>query len=552
MVLIVARKGALSEDRESAAADVAELRALVQDGVKTRRVSVHDVSKSRERVGAEGWHGSMAVMPPPMAKHRLGSPIKQVIAAMFGNLGTVNTGMMFGFSAVTIPQLKQPDSFIQITPDQASWIASLSSVATPFGCLLSGSLLDALGRKRTITLSLAPMIIGWYLMSAATAVYMIYIGRLLMGLGSGMLGSPARVYTGEITQPHLRGMLAAVASVGVSFGVSLQYLIGSFLPWYWLAFINGCIPTVAFISAFFLPESPQFLINKGRTEEARAALRKVRGASCDVDDELQDLIDFVNKSAAKNATSEPAKTSVLSEVLKPAALKPFTILALYFLLLQFSGLNPVTFYAVEIIQESGANMNKYAATIILGLVRLGFTVISCILMRRLGRRPMTFMSSVGCGLTMVGLGSYMYMGEQWAAEGKEKSATWIPILNLFVFMTASTMGYLTVPWVMIGEVYPSKVRGIMGGLTTFVGHFCIFLVVKTFPLFQSISKFGTFIFYGVVSLLATIFFYLFLPETQGRTLQEIEDYFSGRTKTLGPSKDTTNNNNVKKTSMSGP
>ncbi|XP_046674977.1 facilitated trehalose transporter Tret1-like [Homalodisca vitripennis] len=335
-------------------------------------------------------------------------------------------------------------------------------------------------------------------------------------------------------------------------GVSLQYLIGSFLPWYWLAFINGCIPTVAFISAFFLPESPQFLINKGRTEEARAALRKVRGASCDVDDELQDLIDFVNKSAAKNATSEPAKTSVLSEVLKPAALKPFTILALYFLLLQFSGLNPVTFYAVEIIQESGANMNKYAATIILGLVRLGFTVISCILMRRLGRRPMTFMSSVGCGLTMVGLGSYMYMGEQWAAEGKEKSATWIPILNLFVFMTASTMGYLTVPWVMIGEVYPSKVRGIMGGLTTFVGHFCIFLVVKTFPLFQSISKFGTFIFYGVVSLLATIFFYLFLPETQGRTLQEIEDYFSGRTKTLGPSKDTTNNNNVKKTSMSGP
>uniref|UniRef100_A0A1B6MIW6 Major facilitator superfamily (MFS) profile domain-containing protein n=1 Tax=Graphocephala atropunctata TaxID=36148 RepID=A0A1B6MIW6_9HEMI len=547
----------MSEDNDSAALDMAELKLLVPEPPKVRKTSIMDMSKSRERVGGEGWHGSMAVLPPPTHKHRLGSPVKQVIAAMFGNLGTVNTGMMFGFSAVTIPQLKQPDSFIQITVDEASWIASLSSVATPFGCLLTGTLLDALGRKRTIILSLAPVIVGWYLMSAATAVYMIYIGRLLIGLGSGMIGSPVRVYTGEITQPHLRGMLAAVASVGVSLGVSLQYLIGSFLPWYWLSFINGCVPTIAFIAAFFLPESPQYLVNKGRIEEARESLKRLRGATCDVDEEFQDLLDFVNKSAAKNAGSEPAKTSVFTEVFQPAAIKPFIILALYFLLLQFSGLNPVTFYAVEIIQESGANMNKYAATIILGLVRLGFTVLSCILMRRLGRRPMTFMSSVGCGVTMIGLGSYMYLGEQWAAEGTEKVATWFPVLNLFLFMTASTMGYLTVPWVMIGEVYPSKVRGIMGGMTTFVGHFCIFIVVKTFPLFQSVSKFGTFIFYGCVSLLATIFFYLFLPETQGRTLQEIEDYFSGRTKTLGPSKDSTNNNNVKppivkKTSRSGP
>lgn len=97
--------------------------------------------------------------------------------------------------------------------------ASLSSVATPFGCILSGYLLDVIGRKRTIILTLMPMIVGWFMIAAASDVMMMYAGRLLVGLGAGMMGSPARVYTGEVTQPHLRGMLAAVASVGVSLGI---------------------------------------------------------------------------------------------------------------------------------------------------------------------------------------------------------------------------------------------------------------------------------------------------------------------------------------------
>uniref|UniRef100_A0A1B6GJS3 Major facilitator superfamily (MFS) profile domain-containing protein n=1 Tax=Cuerna arida TaxID=1464854 RepID=A0A1B6GJS3_9HEMI len=537
----------MSSDKNGtmAVVDMEVLKALVEEtpGVKIVTPQV-GMGVSRERVGGEAWHGSMAVIAHPSGRQRRGSSFRQVVAAFFANLGTINTGMMFGFSAVTIPQLKQPDSLIPIDENEASWIASLSSVSTPFGCLLSGYLLDTFGRKRTIIMCLMPMIVGWFLICAATGVYMIYAGRLLVGLGAGMMGSPARVYTGEVTQPHLRGMLAAVASVGVSLGVSIQYIVGSFFPWNWLAFVNASVPTIAFISAFFLPESPTYLLNRGRIESARSALTRLRGRTCDVEGELQDLINFANKT--KTATDkEPTKGDTLRAILHPSALKPFAILALYFLFYQFSGVNPVTFYAVEIIQESGAEMNKYAATIILGLVRLGFTVVSCIMMRRFGRRPLTFISSVGCGVSMFGFGFYMYMSDQWTVQGVEKIATWFPVVNLFVFMAASTIGYLVVPWVMIGELYPSKVRGIMGGLTTFVGHFCVFIVVKTFPFFKSVSTFGTFLMYGTVSLLGTIFFFLYLPETQGRTLQEIEDYFCGRTKTLGPQKDTVNNNTVK-------
>lgn len=181
-------------------------------------------------------------------------------------------------------------------------------------------------------------------------------------------------------------------------------------------------------------------------------------------------------------------------------------------------------------------MNKYLATVLLGIVRLVFTVVACIVMRKCGRRPLTFISSVFCGLSMVGLGIYMY--------SFKTSAPWLPVALIFVFIAASTIGYLVVPWVMIGEVYPTKVRGIIGGLTTCTAHFSIFLVVKTFPLIQdAISKPGTFCLYGVISLLGTIYFYIYLPETKGRTLQEIEDYFSGRTDTLKKPKVAAVNNN---------
>ncbi|XP_023702263.1 facilitated trehalose transporter Tret1-2 homolog isoform X1 [Cryptotermes secundus] len=465
------------------------------------------------------------------AKLDRGSALRQVIAAFVANLGTINTGLVFGFSAVAIPQLEEADSFIKIDEEQASWIASLSSVSTPIGCILSGYLMDLIGRKRTLIMTEIPLIIGWLLISTSSTVEMIYVGRLLVGLGSGMVGAPARVYTGEVTQPHLRGMLSALASVGVSLGVTIEYALGAIVTWTVLAGISAAIPILALILIVFMPETPNWLLNHGRTEEAREALKKFRGETCDVDKEMGILVDFAAKN---NVVQLKSFKETLRALTSPAALKPFIILFTYFGIYQFSGVNPVTFYAVQVFQESGAEMNKYLATVILGIVRLLSTIAACISLRTCGRRPLTLISAIGCGLTMIGLGSYMYVREGWVAEGVQPTATWIPVACIFIFTVASTLGYLVVPWVMIGEVYPTQVRGIIGGLTTCSAHLFVFMVVKTFPLIQHIaSNHGSFWIYGSISLLGTIFFYLCLPETKGRTLQEIEDYFSGRTKTLG-------------------
>ncbi|KAF7995767.1 hypothetical protein HCN44_006874 [Aphidius gifuensis] len=224
---------------------------------------------------------------------------------------------------------------------------------------------------------------------------------------------------------------------------------------------------------------------------------------------------------------------IIKAILQPNALKPFCVLFFYFLIYQWSGTNALTFYAVQIFNKSGVTINSYLITVVLGVVRLLSTIMACVLCRKCGRRPLTMISSIGCGISMIGFSGYLWYYQYWKLNNIEPSFTWMPVLFIFSYTIACTIGFLVIPWVMIGEVYPVQVRGIMGGLTTFSAHSFVFSVVKSFPfLIDTITMHGTFLMFGCISLFGTIYFYTFLPETKNKTLQEIEDYFSGRNSSL--------------------
>lgn len=222
--------------------------------------------------------------------------------------------------------------------------ASLSSASTPVGCILTGWLMDAIGRRRALLLTELPLALGWMLIALAPVthgLHFIYAGRLLVGLGSGMVGAPARVYTGEVTQPHLRGTLSAFASVslvagsvsritfcsalraprfvsavwssfllplpflqvGVSLGVLLEYAVGSCVTWRVLAGLSAAVPTLALLLTLLTPESPAWLVSRGRHQEARAALLRVRGEVCDVQQELDAMRDFAERNNVVSLSS---------------------------------------------------------------------------------------------------------------------------------------------------------------------------------------------------------------------------------------------------------
>ncbi|KAK9504944.1 hypothetical protein O3M35_009110 [Rhynocoris fuscipes] len=418
--------------------DLESLKALVNQPAP--KVTVEKLNKENGRICN------------PEKKNR-GSSFRQVCATLLANLGTINTGMAFGFSAIAIPQMEDPNSSLVIDQYQASWIASLTAVSTPIGCILSGYLMDLIGRKKTLIMTQLPTLAGWLLIGSATTVPMVYAGRLLVGLGSGMVGAPARVYTAEATQPHLRGMLSAVASVGVSLGVLIEYFLGAIFNWTTVALLSSLVPTFALIGGFLLPESPTWLMSAGKEEQSRKALNKLRGRNCDIEKEANQLQDFAKTHNVQKPTSI---SETLKAIAKPSTIKPFFIIVLYFLIYQFSGVNPITFYAVLVFQESGASLDKYLATVTMGIVRLVFTIVSCIMLRRCGRRPLTFISSIGCGISLLVLGTYMYFRLGWISAGQPPQVTWLPVAAMMIFTAASVMGYLVVPWVMIGEVYPTQ------------------------------------------------------------------------------------------------
>lgn len=384
--------------------------------------------------------------------------------------------------------------------------------------------MDMLGRKLSLIITEVPALLGWLLIFYAKDVRMIYVGRFFTGLGSGMVGAPARVYTSEVTQPHLRGMLTAISSVGVSTGVLIEYALGAIATWNVCAGISAIVPAAALVLMFLFPETPSYLISVNKQEEARISLQKFRSTSYDLNEEMSTLVNFSNKNNIKRLTGF---REIATALIQPNALRPFLLLFLYFLIYQWTGTNAVTFYAVDIVALSGVKLNKYAVTVFLGVVRLISTIAACIACRRYGRRPMTLISSIGCGITMIGLGSYVWM------KNYLSDYAWIPILCIAGYTIACTLGFLVIPWVMIGEIYPVQIRGIIGGLTTMCAHSFIFSVVKTYPLLaESITQHGTFILYGCISLIGTIYFYICLPETKNKSLQEIEDYFSGRNNNL--------------------
>lgn len=156
--------------------------------------------------------------------------------------------------------------------------------------------MDRFGRKKTLIFTEIPLILGWLLITCATNVEMIYAGRILCGLGSGMVGAPARVYTSECTQPHLRGMLTALASIGISVGVLMQYTIGAFTSWQILSGISALVPILALVLMLPMPETPNFLVTRSKPDQAKMSLARLRGSGYNLQREVDQLEQFAKKN----------------------------------------------------------------------------------------------------------------------------------------------------------------------------------------------------------------------------------------------------------------
>lgn len=218
--------------------------------------------------------------------------------------------------------------------------------------------------------------------------------------------------------------------------------------------------------------------------------------------------------------SQQKSMSLWRMLLKPQILKPLVIVNIFNLLQVFSGTYIVVFYAVDIIQHMGdSSIDKFLAAVLTSGVRFLFSIVASALLAVVGRRPLSLVSGVGTAATAIALGTFMYVHVP-------DSAGSIPAVLVLLYVAANTVGFMILPGVMLGELYPAKVRGLAGGLTFMVFHLALFGTTKMFPVIKhAVGLHGVFWIFGVWSLIACVFLYLTLPETKGRTLNQIEDYF---------------------------
>ncbi|XP_026730603.1 facilitated trehalose transporter Tret1-2 homolog [Trichoplusia ni] len=454
------------------------------------------------------------------------SPLwKQTLAASVPILLTFVNGLTSGYSAILLPQLKTDNGPIPSDEDTASWIAAMAALPMAPGCLVSGWMMEKFGRRTSHYITCVPMIVGWILIASCNNLGLMLIGRFFTGLCAGLFGPLIPVYIGETTEPRYRGFFLAGVSLAIALGILVAHIIGTFVHWQYTAMICCAFPIAAVGLLTLIPESPTWLISQGRIDEGVKAFYWLRGFGDDAKKELKAIID--NKKAADNAP-RMTRREKLASLKSPELLKPLAIMIMFFVTCQFSGVNAVAFYSIEIVEKAvGKGIDHYLAMLIIDSLRVVMSVIACIICKQYGRRPLCFISGIWTSISMIGLSMFLY----W----KPENMSWLPLLCLMCYICAISIGLVPLPWIMCGEVFPTKVRGLGSGISSATTFVAFFTVVKTAP--GMMSNFGeviTFLFYGVVAFVGTVIMYFILPETKGKSLQEIEDRFKFGKRPAGP------------------
>ncbi|KAJ8939310.1 hypothetical protein NQ314_011168 [Rhamnusium bicolor] len=411
---------------------------------------------------------------------------------------TVSLGMVEGYSAILLPQLEK-EGKMKIDEEMSSWIASISALPTPLGCVLGGYLMEKIGRKNHSH------------------------GRFLTGICLGILGPPSGVYAAEISDPEFRGFLLAITSLAIMLGIAISHILGTYISWQNTALIGCVFPILCFVVMVPAPESPTFLAKKSKISEAKKAFYWCRGFDKKAELELQELL-----TRQTAITELPKKNCLdyLKDLGRREFVKPLAIMIVFFFTVQWCGNNAMTFYNVTIIQLTiGDSFDGYTSMIIMDLIRLIVSVLSCYLMKIMGRRPLALLSSVGTTLSLFVLSGFTFCTKFYPHLN---DYSLFALVVLVVYMSVLTIGLVPVPWAVMSEIFPLAHRGIGNGLSSLINYAFIFSVVKPTPwMFTNMGNDGTFLLFGCLCLAGTVALAIFLPETKNKPLHEIEDHFKG-------------------------
>lgn len=470
--------------------------------------------------------GNINIVPPTMVSATSATANRNFlyVAACAGNLVSFVCGTTLGWTSPEIPKLKgiiDNPLGSPVSKTAEGWIGSLLPLGAAIGPFAAGIAADKIGRKKTLLISTIPFIIAFILNVVATHVYYFFISRFLCGLAVGLVFTVLPMYIGEIADDEVRGSLGSFMQLFVVIGLLFSYALGPYLS---LQIFNIIllVPPVAFlvIFLFFIPESPYYLIHADNFEAGEESLIKLRSKSKDdVQKELETIKGLVHEAQESKAS--------FFDIFKSRGLTMALFLSVSLMAIQqFSGINIVLFYAQNIFADAGVSLAPEICTIIIGIVQVVASGATPLLVEKRGKRFLLLLSAIGMGLSQGVLAYFFYLKDD---KHSDMSAVgWVPIVSLIVYIITYCLGFGPLPWAVMGELFPGNIKSVASTVTASACWFLGFLLTNYFGIVaESIGKSGSFGIFAVCCFGAVLFTYKLLPETSGKSLQEIQDILNG-------------------------
>ncbi|MCB1108970.1 MAG: sugar porter family MFS transporter [Chlamydiia bacterium] len=420
-------------------------------------------------------------------------------------------GLLFGYNTAVISSalLFLKNTFL-LTTLQQEFLVSIILIGALIGAGFAGSLSDRFGRKPVILISDVFFIVGGISLISANHFLMLLLGRFITGIGVGISSLTVPLYISELSPPKKRGALVTLNQLAITVGILLAYLVGLFEAdaGNWKAMFGyALLPAVVqLIGMVFLPESPVYLAMNGKIEAAKKLFKKIRAR--------ENTERIISKLKVKE--KKAALSSLFQRAMVPALIVGLGLSILQ----QITGINTVIYYANQIFGLAGFGTAKAAiwASLGLGIVNVITTVISVWLLDRAGRRPLLIFGLLGMTVGLLALSLTFWL--EIPAE------SYLSVISLMVYIASFAIGLGPVAWLIISEIYPHSIRGRAMSLAIFSNWGANYLVSLSFlTLVEWLTSSGAFLLYAIICAYALFFVWKRVPETKGKTLEEIEGFW---------------------------
>ena len=428
-------------------------------------------------------------------------------------------GLLFGYdTAVVAGAIGFIEKRYDLSAAMVGWIASCALVGCIVGAMFAGKLSDRIGRKKVLILSAVLFAVSSAGIALPFDLNWFVFFRLIGGLGIGIASMLAPMYISEIAPAHIRGELVSINQLGIVSGILLIYFVNATIAgwydeawnistgWRWM-FGSGIFPSLIFLLLlFFVPESPRWLAQKERWKETEDILTRINGAS-----KAREAMVEIKEALNIEKTS-------FNDILQPGIRKALIIGIVLCIFSQVTGINAIMYYAPEIFKSTGdGSGSALMQTVLVGTINVLFTLVAIKYVDKWGRRTLLLAGAAGMAVCLLVVGGAFYFD---MAKG------YLVLIAILAYIACFAISLGPLSFVVISEIFSNRNRGMAMSVCIFFLWSAVYVVSQSFPmLLDSIGSAFTFWIYMVMSVFAFLFVYKMVPETKGKTLEEIEMYW---------------------------